>query len=200
MASRILALLIWAAVAASLAFWGLRLTNKSTAIPANTMAVSLDNAVRGDLRRLLVAPETAETTAAPEANSVLASRLKLLGVVAPRTADDNSGIALLSVDGKPPRAVRVGWPVDGDMILLAVTQRGADIGPASGPATVKLDLPPLPAAATGVLSPPTGISTESTAPPTQRVGDQDGEVNLSSSMANTPEGIPTRPPRGTRPR
>ncbi|MES2089752.1 MAG: hypothetical protein V4532_07225 [Pseudomonadota bacterium] len=195
MASRILALLIWAAVAASLAFWGLRLTNKSTAIPANTMAVSLDNAVRGDLRKLLVAPETAEVVEQPSSNSVLAGRLKLLGVVAPRQADEHSGVALLSVDGKPPRAVRVGTAVDGDMILLAVTQRGADIGPAAGPATVKLDLPALPAAATGVLSPPTGISTQNYAPPAAGMGG----ANNNSSMANSPEGLPLPPTPGMRP-
>jgi len=98
MASRILALLIWAAVAASLAYWGLRWLAQPTAVPANATAVSLDNAARGDLRKLLTGPRTADPAQPdPSAASVLAGRIKLLGVVAPRTDGDKGGLAL------PPR-------------------------------------------------------------------------------------------------
>jgi general secretion pathway protein C len=212
MASRILALLIWAAVAASLAYWGLRWLAQATPVPANATAVSLDNAAKGDLRKLLTGPPPANPTQAdPSAASVLAGRIKLLGVVAPRNEGDKGGLALLSVDGKPPRAVRAGHTVDGDMVLLTVSQRGAEIGPAAGPAAVKLDLPLMPMAATGSLPPPTGFSTGG-APATAPQQMPGAVPDINSGMAGTPEGMPqaspdqsggnnnvNRPPRPVRP-
>ncbi|MBA4109167.1 MAG: hypothetical protein C0487_06200 [Leptothrix sp. (in: Bacteria)] len=188
MASRILALFIWAAVAASLAYWGLRWLAQPTAVPANATAVSLDNAARGDMRKLLTGPAAAADPGQPDptAASMLAERIKLLGVVAPRNDGDKGGLALLSVDGKPARAVRAGGSVDGDMVLLTVNQRGAEIGPAAGPATVRLDLPLLPAAATGSLPPPTGFTAEAPAPQ-QMPG---ARPDINSGMAGSPEGMP----------
>lgn len=204
MASRILALLIWAAVAASLAYWGLKWLAQATPVPPNATVAGLDNAARGDLRKLLTGPAAVEPNQPdPSAASVLAGRIKLLGVVAPRHEGDRSGLALLSVDGKPPRAVHVGTTVDGDMVLLAVNQRGADIGPAAGPAAVKLDLPLLPMAATGSLPPPTGVSTETspaainsayTQPQPQAMPGAVPDIN--SGMAGAPEGMPVAPPTG----
>ncbi|RZI81296.1 MAG: hypothetical protein EOP38_19745 [Rubrivivax sp.] len=205
MASRILALLIWAAVAASLAYWGLKWLAQPTSVPANATAVYLDNAARGDMRKLLTGPAAVADPATPDpsAASVLAGRIKLLGVVAPRQEGDRGGLALLSVDGKPPRAIRAGGSVDGDMVLLAVTQRGAEIGPAAGPAAVKLDLPLLPAATTGSLPPPTGISTEG-APQQQSYNEPQAAPgatpDMNSSMAGSPEGLPTPPANTGRPR
>ena len=188
MASRILALLIWAAVAASLAYWGLRWLAQPTAVPANATAVSLDNAARGDMRKLLTGPAAAADPGQPDptAASMLAERIKLLGVVAPRHEGDKGGLALLSIDGKPARAVRAGASVDGDMVLLSVNQRGAEIGPAAGPAAVRLDLPLLPAAATGSLPHPAGFSAEPP-PPQQMPG---ARPDINSGMAGTPEGMP----------
>lgn len=160
MASRLFALLIWAAVAASLAYWGLRWLAPPTGVPHNAAAVTLDGGMKGDLRRLLTGPVKADANANqadPSLASALAARLKLLGVVAPQPGG-SQGVALLSIDGKPPRAVRVGGSVDGDMILQSLTQRGASIGPMDGPAAVSLDLPPLPPPATGALPPPTGVT------------------------------------------
>jgi len=86
MASRIFALLIWAAVAASLAYWGLRWLAQPTGVPANATPVSLDSGAQGDLHRLLAGPAKAASGPAqnPTESSALASRLKLLGLVAPR--------------------------------------------------------------------------------------------------------------------
>lgn len=199
MASRILALLIWAAVAASLAYWGLKWLAQATPVPPNATVAALDNAARGDLRKLLTGPATVEPNQPdPSAASVLAGRIKLLGVVAPRHEGEHSGLALLSVDGKPPRAVHVGATVDGDMVLLAVNQRGADIGPAAGPAAVKLDLPLLPMAATGSLPPPTGVSTEMSPTAINNAYAQPpaapGAVpDINSGMAGAPEGMPVAP-------
>jgi general secretion pathway protein C len=132
MASRIFALIIWAAVAASLAYWGLRWLAQPTGVPANATPVSLDGGTQGELRRLLAGPPKPASgvdQGAQSAASALVARLRLLGVVAPRREGDSGGVALLSLDGKPPRAVRVGGAIDGETVLLALTQRGASIGP-----------------------------------------------------------------------
>lgn len=164
MASRLFALIVWAAVAASLAFWGLRWIARPAGVPTNASPVTLDAGSHGDTHRLLAGPAPAGSAPAadPGAASALAARLRLLGVVAPRSGTEQ-GVALLSVDGKPPRAVRVGGTVDGEMTLLSLHQRGAQIGPSRGPAVLSLELPPLPPPSTGSLPPPTGVTT--TPPP-----------------------------------
>lgn len=161
MASRLFALIAWAAVAASLAFWGLRWIARPTGVPSNASSVALDGGAHGDTHRLLAGPApTIPGVPAADAGaaSALAARLKLLGVVAPRSGTDQ-GVALMSIDGKPPRAVRVGGVVDGEMTLLSLNQRGAQIGPSQGPALLTLDLPALPPPPTGALPPPTGVTT-----------------------------------------
>ena len=189
MASRIFALIIWAAVAASLAYWGLRWLARPTGVPPNATAVSMDAGSQGDLRRLLAGPIKASGPAQPDATaaSALASRMKLLGVVAPRQENDHSGVALLSIDGKPPKAIRVGGVIEGDTVLQSLTQRGASIGPAGGPAAATLDLPLLPPPATGALPPPQGVTTS------------DGAQPPNNGMLGAPEGAPAGgPPHGLR--
>jgi len=186
MASRILALIIWAAVAASLAYWGLRWLAQPTGVPPNATPVSLDDGIHGDLHRLLAGPATAASGAdQPDtsAASALASRMKLLGVVAPREAGGAGGVALVSIDGKPPRAIRVGGVIEGDLLLQSLTQRGAAIGQANAPASVTLDLPLLPGPATGALPPPEGVSmSDNTPPPPQ------GGMPMATGSLASPEG------------
>lgn len=152
MVSRILALLVWAAVAASLAFWGLRWMARPAAVPPGTSSVALSStALRGDVTRLLSPPaNAADEPSAPSQQAMLASRLQLVGVVAPRRQGE-AGVALLVVDGKPARAYKTGRVIDGDLVLQSVTQQGVQIGPSGGPAAVNLNLPLLPPAATGTL-------------------------------------------------
>lgn len=193
MASRIFALLIWAAVAASLAYWGLRWLAQPTSVPPNATPVSLDGGAQGDLHRLLAGPAqpASGVVANPSEASALAARLKLLGVVAPRQEGDSGGVALVSIDGKPPRAVRIGGVVDGDMVLLSLTQRGAAIGPASGPASVNLSLPLLPPPATGALPPVGGFSSSAGtaspegSPPPPQVGQA---MPAARGRLSSPEG------------
>ncbi|MEY2690080.1 MAG: ral secretion pathway protein, partial [Pseudomonadota bacterium] len=102
-------------------------------------------------------PPAPATAAAP----AQASRFRLGGVMAPlssRVASPGAkgraavlGVALLSTDGKPARAYRVGAAVDGDWVLQAVSQRGAQLGPQGAPVALQLELPALPPAATGSL-------------------------------------------------
>lgn len=197
MASRIFALIIWAAVAASLAYWGLRWLARPTSVPANATPVSLDSGTQGDLHRLLTGPVKASAPVVDQsAASALASRLKLLGVVAPRQEGDTGGVALLSIDGKPPKAFRIGATIEGDLVLKSLTQRGAAIGTADGPATTTLDLPLLPPPPTGALPPVSGFSTTGgdlthtpggVPPP---AGGMPGAVGRLSSPEGVPGGMP----------
>jgi general secretion pathway protein C len=158
MASRLFALIVWAAVAASVAYWGLRWLSRPAAVPAHATPVSLDAAVRGDIHRLLAAPKTVAGVAQIQSEAqALAGRLKLLGVVASRNETDPTSVALLSMDGKPARAVRIGMVIDGAYVLRTLSQRSAGIGQPDGPVAVNLDLPLLPPPATGVQPPPTGV-------------------------------------------
>jgi general secretion pathway protein C len=150
---RLLAFVIWAAVAASAMFWALRLAATSPAAPAHTVAVVAAAAPRGDLTRLFgAAPVRTTAEAAAPVPSPLASRFRLLGVAAPRQGGDRHGLALIAVDGKPARSYAVGALIDGELVLQSVHPRGAKLGGRGAVAQVSLDLPALPAPATGSLS------------------------------------------------
>lgn len=162
MVSRLSAFVIWALVAGTAVFWSLRLLASPLQAPAHTTAVSTAQVARGDLHRLLGAPdrESVAAAAVPDA----ASRFKLVGVVAAgrEAARENVGVALLSVDGKPARAVRVGAPVDGEWRLQAVATRAVTLAGPAGGGVITLELPPRPAPATGQL-PPVSFSSENPA-------------------------------------
>ena len=56
MSSRLLSLLIWAAVAASAFYWGLRLLVKPIPVPGQALIASVAAPLGGDLSRLLGTP------------------------------------------------------------------------------------------------------------------------------------------------
>ncbi len=153
MLSRIAAFVIWAAVAASIVFWVLRLSSQPIAVPAHAALVSNADGFRGDLSRVFgpdVAPLPVFAAAAPQLQAD--TRFRLIGVVAPRSAAASAeGLALIATDGKPAKAYRVGTPVDGDLVLQAVHSRGASLGPRGQAAQVSLELPVLPPPATGTM-------------------------------------------------
>ena len=155
MLARLCAFAVWALVAATAVFWGLRLLVHAPNAPAAAVAVGDAAAVRVDLTRLLGAVPVA---AAPAAAAVeVSSRFRLLGIMAPKRAEAAGrarGVALIAVDGKLPKAYSVGSALDADLVLQSVSLRSAAIGPARGGPTVTLELPPLPAAATGTLPVP----------------------------------------------
>ena len=132
---------VWAAVAASLAYWGQKSFVRSAVAVASASASATPVVAPADLARLLGADLPPSPTAAtvPVAES---SRFKLIGVVAPRSAwAANQGIALIAVDGRPARAYKVGAALDVGQVLLEVRPRGASIGAPGGAAAVALDLP-----------------------------------------------------------
>ena len=74
----------------------------------------------------------AATPAAP-------SRYALQGVLAGH--DTGGGAAVISIDSKAPKAVRVGEAVDEGLILQSLSAREAKLGPAGGAASMTLQLP-----------------------------------------------------------
>ena len=193
MLARLCAFVIWALVAASAVFWGLRLLVRAPAAPPNAVTLGDAAAVRVDLTRLLGAAPVAAPVAVAVAEA--SSRFRLIGIMAPRasaTAGRGGGVALIAVDGKLPRAYAVGSSLDGDLVLQSVSLRKVAIGPSLGAATVTLELPPLPAAATGTLPSPAGFAPAGVvpgAPP--RFGPQTAVPPLA-----TPQGMPVPPGGG----
>lgn len=159
MLARLSAFVIWALVAATLVFWGLRLVVQAPSAPAYAMAVGDAAAARGDLTALLgtapVAVVATPSAPAPETSS----RFRLLGIAAPRaggSAPARRGVALIAVDGKLPKAFAVGARIDPDLVLESVSLRSVSIASSKGAPAIKLELPPLAAAATGSL--PIGLT------------------------------------------
>lgn len=144
---------VWALVAASAVFWGLRLFTRASPVPPQTQVADLSGAARGDLGRVL-GVDAAPAQAAAQPEPTADARFSLVGVVSPRgPANTVGGVALISVDGKAPKAYKLGALVDGQNVLQAVSARGVSLGPQGGPALVALNIPPPQAPATGQLPP-----------------------------------------------
>lgn len=145
---------VWALVAGSALFWGLKLFVKAPQVPAQTAVADLGSGARGDLTRVF-GPDPVAAVQAAEPEPVADARFQLIGVVSPRgSGADTQGVALIAVDGKPARAYRVGHVVDGQTTLQSVRARGASLGPRGGAVQVALELAPPAPAATGSLADP----------------------------------------------
>jgi general secretion pathway protein C len=152
MTARLFAFVIWAAVAASAVAWIAWLSAAPQPVPTFAVPVAQSGAARGDASRLLGRDDArTAAAAAPAAETPQSSRYRLLGVVAPREGGSAAAaVALIAVEGKLARPVRVGARVDDDLVLLTVHRRGAGLGPSGGEPTVRLELPERPPPATGV--------------------------------------------------
>ncbi|MBC7957181.1 MAG: hypothetical protein H7Y33_15075 [Cytophagales bacterium] len=149
MIARLSAFVIWALVASATMFWGMRLLVRADPVPPNAVVVSDAVQIRGDLSSLLGAEPVTAVAAAPQ----VSSRFKLLGVMAakPSLQGMTPGVALISIDGKPARAFAAGARIEDQLVLQNVSLRSASIGAAQGGSTFVLEIPALPAPATGVL-------------------------------------------------
>ena len=153
MLSRSVAFLVWALVAGTCVFWGARLLARPTGSVAPVVAMDTGLTANADVSRLLGAAPPAELAPLEVAPQV-SSRFRLTGVVAPKSGGDQ-GLALISVDGNPPRVYRVGAAIDGDLMLREVNLRTATVASSrssNDPSTsFVLELPALAAASTGAL-------------------------------------------------
>ena len=136
----LLTLALWALVAGSALFWWLRAGQLAAPLQAPlaggpTVAATVDST---QVARALGATPAAQAvaSAAPD----VAGRLALRGVV----THGGRGAALISVDGKLARPVRVGAPVDGlegDWRLRSVAPRAVVL--VAGGRELRLEMPPL---------------------------------------------------------
>lgn len=178
MGSRLASFVIWAAVAASAVFWGLRLSGASPRAPAHASVAGQETPLAAaDLTRLFgaapppPAPAVAAAPPPPQDN-----RFKLLGVVAQRRSAPSQGLALISVDGQTAKAYGQGATLDGNTVLLAVRHRRVELGPRGGPVQLTLEMAALPEAARGNLAgaggaTPPGLPTPTPTPmPAATVG------------------------------
>ena len=136
---RITTFVLAALAAGSAAYWALKW---SAAVPASqTAAVLIPTPPSVDplaVARLLGGGQSGATSAALPAAT---SQFKLTGVVADRA---QGGYALISIDGKPARPVRVGARVNDTLLLQSVTARSAALGASlDTPVTLTLELPRL---------------------------------------------------------
>jgi len=155
---RLLSFAVWALVSASAVFWITRLMSRPTPAPAHAITAGQSIAVASaDLSRVLGSTRS-NLPATAAAEPAVSSRFKLVGLVAARVSQPQTGLALIAVDGKPPRPVGLGGVVDGSLVVLAVNHRKVELGPSGGNATVTLELPqvPEPNRAVRLNSPPTG--------------------------------------------
>ena len=141
---------LWAAAAASIVFWGLRMATPADGVrPPAVSTVAALNVDSAAVARVLGAqPAVERVVAAPDA----ASRFHLLGVVAD---DTGRGAALIAVDGKPPRPYRVGATLAEGYVLQSLDARAVNIGgDRRGSAVFSLKLPVQPLAVNGPVRPP----------------------------------------------
>ena len=138
---RLVTLAVWALLASSVVYWVLQWPQANTARGGSLTTLAegdtpLAASSAASLSRALGAPAVvAERASAP----ALSSRLSLVGVV---RAGARDGAALIAVDGKSPRSVRVGAEVEPGLYLLALEPRLARLGPdRQGTETVVLELP-----------------------------------------------------------
>ena len=134
-------LAIWALAAGSALFWYLRAGSTSLPVDAAVASGMAAGGVAVDARtvaRALGAPDDVPTEAAPAPDII--SRVALRGVV----THGGRGAALLAVDGKPAKPVRVGAPlpdVEGGWTVRTVSPR-AVVLVAEG-REARLEMPPL---------------------------------------------------------
>jgi general secretion pathway protein C len=133
---------LWTAAVAAVVFWGLRLAAPPDApLPPVVAAPQASVIDPTAVARLLGAvSHEAPVAVTPDA----ASRFALLGVVADTV---QHGIALIAVDGKPPRPFRVGSQVTDGYVLQTVGMRSATVGAGAGAVSAfTLQLPTTPMA------------------------------------------------------
>jgi general secretion pathway protein C len=145
---RFVTFFVWLAVGASAVAWMLPMFRPAPGGAApGASSMALDGGIPpADWSALLTrAPAAAE----PPPVAADASRFRLVGVAGPLRAS-GQGVALLSIDGKAPRALRTGEVVEGNRVVLEVTAHTVKIGVPGGPPTLTLQAPLLPPPATGV--------------------------------------------------
>jgi len=136
---RILTLAAWALAAWSATYWALQFAGGRAPAAVPVAAPSLPPAV--DPARVAQLFGPAIEAKAPEPMPVVvidpSTRFSLVGVVADRA---RTGVALLSVEGRPARPYRVGSDIDNSYTLKSVTARSATLFESATGTTFTVDL------------------------------------------------------------
>lgn len=126
------ALGVWAVAAAGVVYWGLLLVAPKT---WPVLGLSSPEVLKGQSTPA-VTQALGGVSSAQQASVPVVAQYKLLGVIA---AGSGQGSALISWDGQPPKAFRVGQVVHDGLKLVSLTPRQARLQ-SSGQALV-LELP-----------------------------------------------------------
>ncbi len=190
MFARLSAFVIWSLVAATGVFWAFRFGVSAAQVPPHAVVIGKASPLRGDLARLFGAPPV--VAAAAEVTPEATSRFRLIGVMAPKHEPSTPyGLALIAVDGKPAKAYAVGAALDDGLVLQSVGLRTAAIGPPQGERSVLLELPALPAPATGTLPPAASPGSPAPAPaPVAPAPGMRPQAAAVPSAAALPAGLP----------
>ena len=139
--TRIVTFAVSALAAASVGYWAVKGwgSHVSGAPPPVASMAAPSGGVQG-IARALGGGKTATMPVAGREAPAVSSRYALLGIV----ASPGRGAALISVDGQAAKPVRVGNPVDGDLVLKSVALRSAVLANSRNmPAEITLELPSL---------------------------------------------------------
>jgi general secretion pathway protein C len=138
--SRAVTFLLAATAAASVAYWVLKWPAPNGTLRTTTAEPSAPPIDSAKVAQLLGANPVGAS--APTPSVAAASRYKLIGVIA---QGQQSGSALIAIDGQPAKPYRVGDAVGDDLVLRSVKAKGATLGASKqGAGSVTLELPPLP--------------------------------------------------------
>jgi general secretion pathway protein C len=187
--TRRLAFVVTAAVAVGAGAWALRLFVPAGSAPAPVNTVEPAVPTSSDQARAVGADLP---PAAPGAASVTTgNRFKLVSVAAPVVSVPGSEwLALIAVDGKPPRAFPVGATVEGDIVLREVSARGATLGTRGGGTAIALEVPPAPVPIAETAPEPTADSGLVSQTPT--IGTVESRDDLPPSLGSKYLPIPER--------
>ena len=146
--------LVWLLAAGCVVYWALKFVSGPTAPSSASVAAPNSAAGSVDAQALAkglggaLAPQSASPTAAAAPSALQASRFVLTGVVVQKSS--RQGVALIAVDGKPPRPYRVGAVLADSVILHSVSSGKAMLSTAQDAAiALTLELPKLSTALVG---------------------------------------------------
>jgi general secretion pathway protein C len=136
---RLAAFMVGLLLAASVVFWVLRwpVRDSGREVPLAAADEVLAPADAKTIARWLGAQAAPDSSPVPDA----ASRFKLTGIIA--SAGREQSVALVSIDGKPPKPYHVGSQLEEGLMLQSVAQRHVALAAdAKAPVRLQLELPP----------------------------------------------------------
>lgn len=158
--NRLATFVVWLLAAGSAVFWALKFVRGPVAPVTAAIASPSASSFSVDPQALAkglgggqVTPNPSAAGLSPSVQAIQASRFVLTGVVVDN-AKKSTGVALIAVDGKPPRPYRVGAVLADGAILHSVSAGRAMLTVSSGEApSLTLELPTQTSAVVGTALP-----------------------------------------------